>query len=69
MLGNVRSMQLVKAMVDFAHHLDLRVVAEGVEDRQTLQRLAELECDHAQGYAIGRAQSVSQLIAGLMEEA
>lgn len=53
MLGNVRSMQLVKAMIDFAHHVGLRVVAEGVEDRSTLQRLAELECDHAQGYFIG----------------
>jgi len=53
MLGNVRSMQLVKAMIDFAHHIGLRVVAEGVEDRSTLQRLAELECDHAQGYFIG----------------
>jgi len=69
MLGNVRSMQLVKAMVDFAHHLDMRVVAEGVEDRATLQRLAELECDHAQGYAIGRAQGAAEFISGLMEEA
>ena len=53
MLGNERSMQLVKAMIDFAHHIGLRVVAEGVEDRPTLQRLRELDCDHAQGYIIG----------------
>ncbi len=65
MLSNVRSMQLVKAMVDFAHHLGLRVVAEGVEDRSTLQRLAELECDSAQGFIIGRSRPAAELIAEL----
>jgi diguanylate cyclase (GGDEF)-like protein len=65
MLSNVRSMQLVKAMVDFAHHLGMRVVAEGVEDRSTLQRLAELECDSAQGYVIGRSRPAAELIAEL----
>ncbi|MFY2764150.1 putative bifunctional diguanylate cyclase/phosphodiesterase [Arenimonas sp. MALMAid1274] len=66
MLGNERSLQLVKAMIDFAHHLGIRVVAEGVEDTATLERLAELNCDHAQGYAIGRAQPAADFIAGLV---
>jgi diguanylate cyclase (GGDEF)-like protein len=62
MLGNVRSMQLVKAMIEFAHHIGLRVVAEGVEDRSTLQRLAEMECDHAQGYFIGRPKPAAEFL-------
>ena len=65
MLGNVRSMQLVKAMIDFAHHVGLRVVAEGVEDRSTLQRLAELECDHAQGWVIGYPKPAADFFDGL----
>lgn len=69
MLGNVRSMQLVKAMIDFAHHLGLRVVAEGVEDRSTLRRLVELECDHAQGYIIGYPTSAAVLFDSLAVEA
>jgi len=69
MLGNVRSMQLVKAMIDFAHHIGLRVVAEGVEDRSTLQRLAELECDHAQGYFIGRPKPAAEILDSLGVEA
>ena len=69
MLGNVRSMQLVKAMIDFAHHIGLRVVAEGVEDRSTLQRLAELECDHAQGYVIGRPKPAAEFLDSLRVEA
>lgn len=69
MLGNVRSMQLVKAMIDFAHHIGLRVVAEGVEDRSTLQRLAELECDHAQGYFIGRPKPAAEFLDSVGVEA
>ena len=69
MLGNVRSMQLVKAMIDFAHHIGLRVVAEGVEDRSTLQRLAELECDHAQGYFIGHPKPAAEFFDSLRVEA
>ena len=69
MLGNVRSMQLVKAMIDFAHHIGLRVVAEGVEDRSTLQRLAELECDHAQGWIIGHPKSAAEFFDSLRVEA
>lgn len=69
MLGNVRSMQLVKAMIDFAHHIGLRVVAEGVEDRSTLQRLAELDCDHAQGYFIGHPKPAAEFFDSLRVEA
>ena len=69
MLGNVRSMQLVKAMIDFAHHIGLRVVAEGVEDRSTLQRLAELECDHAQGWIIGYPKTAAEFFDSLRLEA
>ena len=65
MLGNVRSMQLVKAMIDFAHHVGLRVVAEGVEDRSTLLRLAELECDHAQGWIIGHPKPAAEFFDAL----
>lgn len=69
MLGNVRSMQLVKAMIDFAHHIGLRVVAEGVEDRPTLQRLAELDCDHAQGWVIGHSKPAAEFFDALREVA
>ncbi len=50
MLRDVRDENIVRAIIDLAHNLDLRVVAEGVEDEATLQRLIEMECDVAQGY-------------------
>lgn len=47
-----RGAKVVKAVVGLAHDLGQRVVAEGVEDRATLDRLADLRCDQAQGYYI-----------------
>jgi sensor c-di-GMP phosphodiesterase-like protein len=41
-------------MLDLAHHLGLSVVAEGVEDRRTWARLAELGCQFAQGSFLAR---------------
>jgi diguanylate cyclase (GGDEF)-like protein len=45
---------IVTSTIDLAHTLGLRVVAEGVEDPGSLERLAAWGCDAAQGYAIAR---------------
>jgi EAL domain-containing protein (putative c-di-GMP-specific phosphodiesterase class I) len=45
---------IVRATIDLAHALGLIVVAEGVEDEQTLHALAGLHCDAAQGYFLSR---------------
>ncbi len=49
-----RSQTLVKAMIGIAHELGYLVVAEGVENDETYQRLAQLECDEVQGYLIAK---------------
>ncbi len=45
---------IVRATVELGKRLGLQVVAEGVEDRATFDELAELGCDLAQGFSIGR---------------
>jgi predicted signal transduction protein with EAL and GGDEF domain len=45
---------IVRSTIDLAHGLGLRVVAEGVEDAITRALLADLGCDEAQGFHIGR---------------
>jgi diguanylate cyclase (GGDEF)-like protein len=50
MLDSRANRNIVHAVIDLAHVFDLEVVAEGVEDEATLQVLAELGCDLAQGY-------------------
>jgi EAL domain-containing protein (putative c-di-GMP-specific phosphodiesterase class I) len=45
---------IVYATIELAHKLNLRVVAEGVEDEDTWQALLELGCDAIQGYCLNR---------------
>jgi EAL domain-containing protein (putative c-di-GMP-specific phosphodiesterase class I) len=54
MSTNESDAAIVKSIVDLAHNLDLKVVAEGVEDRESWQRLERLGCDIAQGYYMSR---------------
>ena len=52
---------VVSAVVALAQDLGHRVVAEGVEDAETLDRLGELGCDEAQGYFICRPVPAAEL--------
>ena len=61
MLENTGDLRIVRAMIDLGHNFDMQVVAEGVEDVPTLDRLRELGCDIAQGYAIARPMDVASL--------
>lgn len=60
MLANTDSAAIVRATVVLAHDLDLKVVAEGVEDQVTWNRLAKLGCDVAQGYHISKPMPAEQ---------
>jgi diguanylate cyclase (GGDEF)-like protein len=55
------SRALVEATINLAHALGLHVVAEGVEEAETLSTLTSLGCDLAQGYYIGRPAAASEL--------
>jgi EAL domain-containing protein (putative c-di-GMP-specific phosphodiesterase class I) len=45
---------IVRSTVDLAHNLGMNVIAEGVEDQETLDILKVLDCDYAQGFFICR---------------
>ena len=51
---HVAERPIVATSIQLARTLGLRVVAEGVEDQRTLDALATLGCDLAQGYFISR---------------
>lgn len=63
MLTDSRTEQVVRAMVEVAHRLDLECVAEGVENEETLLRLVEMDCDIVQGYHIGRPMHAEAFVA------
>ncbi|WUH90737.1 bifunctional diguanylate cyclase/phosphodiesterase [Streptomyces sp. NBC_00433] len=47
--------EIVRCTVDLAHSLGLTVVAEGVEDDETWERLRDLHCDAVQGWLVAAA--------------
>jgi diguanylate cyclase (GGDEF)-like protein len=54
MARSVDSEIIVRSTIELAHNLGLLVVAEGVEEKETLDLLKNLGCDIAQGYLISR---------------
>ena len=54
MIANSSDNVLVRSSIDLGHNLGLSVVAEGVEDQETVQALADLGCDVLQGYHLAR---------------
>jgi len=56
---------IVASTVALGHNLGLRVVAEGVEDRETWDRLAAMGCDTIQGYYLSRPLPADALEAWL----
>ena len=51
---NEKDAALVSAMVALGQRLNLKVVAEGVETREQLMALRELECDAFQGFLVSQ---------------
>lgn len=49
-VNNPKDAMIVKAMIAMAHHLNLKVIAEGVEDDKQLAFLRGIDCDQVQGY-------------------
>ncbi len=54
MIDDENDAVIVKATIELAHNLGLKIVAEGVKDQETWDRLRLLNCDIAQGFFISR---------------
>jgi EAL domain-containing protein (putative c-di-GMP-specific phosphodiesterase class I) len=52
---------IVRSTIDLAHGMGLGVVAEGVEDQATFERLRSLGCDIAQGYWLSQPLTAAQI--------
>ncbi|HZP95420.1 MAG TPA: EAL domain-containing protein [Candidatus Limnocylindria bacterium] len=55
------SATIVRSIIGLGHDLGLEVIAEGVEDRDTAERLAELGCDALQGYYLMKPAPAAEL--------
>lgn len=61
MVNDEDDASIVKAIIELAHIMDLTVVAEGVENAQTLQMLTSLGADQIQGYYVHKAIAANDL--------
>jgi len=59
--GNERAYALAESIIDMAHRLQLKVIAEAVETQDQLVDLRAMGCDAAQGYYFNRPVSPEQI--------
>ncbi|WP_024288523.1 bifunctional diguanylate cyclase/phosphodiesterase [Cellulomonas sp. KRMCY2] len=59
---------IVRSTIALARDLDLRVIAEGIEDEETALTLRALGCDVGQGYHLGRPTTPEQILQRLEAE-
>jgi diguanylate cyclase (GGDEF)-like protein/PAS domain S-box-containing protein len=60
MLRSPEALRLVRSIIELAHDLGLKVIAEGVEAAEECGLLRQLGCDYAQGYYFSRPVSSEQ---------
>jgi diguanylate cyclase (GGDEF)-like protein len=66
--GPADDSSLTRAIIDIGGSLNLRVVAEGIERQEQLDRLLDLDCRFGQGYLLGRPMT-ADAIEALLEPA
>jgi diguanylate cyclase (GGDEF)-like protein len=57
-----KDQDIVESTISLGHKLGMSVVAEGVENRESLMLLNDFKCDYAQGYYLSRPVSAEKFI-------
>lgn len=57
---------IVRTVLALAEGLDMGVIAEGVEDQETLESLSSMGCNFMQGYYIGRPATAQETLRRLL---
>ena len=58
--ADARNRAITAALIDMAHQLDLKVIAEGVETKEELAFLRQHQCDEMQGYLFSRPLAAAE---------
>lgn len=67
LIEDTQNSAIVRSTIALAHSLDLKVIAEGVENRETQLMLQAMQCDLAQGFGICRPKPFDQLLEWLKQ--
>ena len=60
--STVHGRPMVQAIIDLAHSLSLKTVAEGVETREQRKLLIDMDCDRLQGFLLGRPMPTADFL-------
>lgn len=60
--------QIVKSTIDLSKQLGYKVVAEGIEDKVSLDFIKEYHCDYAQGYFFSRPVESEEIISWINDK-
>ncbi len=64
--GSAENLEIVRAIINLAHNLGLKVVAEGIERESQITALMDLGCEFGQGYLYSRPISAEKVVASLV---
>ena len=67
-LASTSGHAIVQCVIELAHRMGLRVVAEGIESGTQLATLRGLGCDEAQGHALGKPLAAAEVIPWLIAQ-
>ncbi len=62
-LDDKKSKSIVKTIIELAHNLDMKTIAEGVETKEQFEVLTSLGCDIIQGFLLAKPMPIDELIA------
>ena len=67
MMKDDNDAMIVRSTIDLAHNLNMKVIAEGIEEIEMLELLTILGCESGQGYFISRPKSEDDLQQWILE--
>ena len=65
--SNEKSWIVLKTFISLAHELGITVVAEGVEEKEQIDKLREMNCDLVQGYFYSKPLPVEKFVSWMEE--
>ncbi|MCY0887132.1 MAG: EAL domain-containing protein [Alicyclobacillaceae bacterium] len=68
MVSDMREQAIVSTLIQMAHHLDMEVVAEGVETEEQLAMLQTMRCDVVQGFYFCQPKDAGLVERHLLDE-
>jgi PAS domain S-box/diguanylate cyclase (GGDEF) domain len=61
-LNDKKSRSITKTIIELAHNLEMKTIAEGVETKEQFELLKSLGCDFIQGFWLAKPMPISELV-------